>query len=349
MMGTRSQVLLNLQVYVKKVEETEYIASSTSERKAYDSQLEATFEELSGRVKAETVALDQLRAQVGLEIVAEPSSDAVARLCQLRTIKAAYDDLTHSEAGLPFPDSPLPALLAVRNAQRLIPEIKEVISGTHQKLFHARRRMHEEEADLKDAHLIMDALNSRITRLKAEVDEKSQKTPDEVAQDMLREQETRRQLYEKETRRLVRALVKFINEHLAAMLAAEEVGGPVVGDLLDVSDEMLEAGFSHKGKAKKIQPSNTNNSMRKQQKIDEVWALCDSTELQSERQAAAKEMRSLIEELLNIAAEEGTGTYITLSRDSAASRFLIRAKVAQFHPKDARKLRLIDFGRELDD
>jgi hypothetical protein len=28
---------------------------------------------------------------------------------------------------------------------------------------------------------------------------------------------------------------------------------------------------------------------------------------------------------------------------------LVRAKVAQFHPKDARRLRLIDFGRELDD
>jgi len=271
------------------------------------------------------------------------------RLRQLRIIKAAYDDLTPSDADLPFPDSPLPALLAVRNAQRLIPETKEAISGNLQKLIEARQRLNEEEADLKDANLITDALSSKIARLKGEVEGKSQKTPDKVAQDMLREQETRQQLYEKETRGLVRASVKFINEHLAAMLAAEELGGPVVGNLLNVSDEMLEAGFNQKGKGKMIKPPNSTNSTKRQQRIDEVWGLCDSTESQSEKQAAAKEMRSLVEELLSIAAEEGTRTYINLPRDSAASRFLVRANVAQFHLKDARKLRLIDFGRELDD
>lgn len=257
--------------------------------------------------------------------------------------------MTHSVGGLPFPDSPLPAILAVRNVQRLIPETTEAISGTHQQLIQTRKRLIKEEADLKDVKLIADALDSRIARLKVEVDEKSQRSPDEVARDLVREQIMRKQFYEKETRRLVRALVKFINEHLAAMLAAEELGGPVVGDVLDVSDEMLEAGFSQKGKAKKIKPCNSSNSTKKQQRIDEVWGLGDSTESQSERQAAAKEMRSLIEELLNIAAEEGIGTYITLPRDSAASRFLVRAKVTQFHPKDARKMRLKDFGRELDD
>lgn len=59
-MSTRSQVLQNLQVYVKKIEETEYVACSTSERKGYDSQLEGTFKELSERVKLETVALEQV-------------------------------------------------------------------------------------------------------------------------------------------------------------------------------------------------------------------------------------------------------------------------------------------------
>lgn len=257
--------------------------------------------------------------------------------------------MTHSVGGLPFPDSPLPAILAVRNVQRLITETTEAISGTHQQLIQTRKRLIKEEADLKDVKLIADALDSRIARLKVEVDEKSQRSPDEGARDLVREQDMRKQFYAKETRRLVRALVKFINEHLAAMLAAEELGGPVVGDVLDVSDEMLEAGFSQKGKAKKVKPCNSSNSTKKQQRIDEVWGLGDSTESQSERQAAAEETRSLIEELLNIAAEDGTGTYITLPRDSAASRFLVRAKVTQFHPKDARKMRLKDFGRELDD
>ena len=59
-MDTRSQVLLNLQAYMKKYDKIEDNASSASERKAYDRRLEVTLEELSERVKAETVALDQV-------------------------------------------------------------------------------------------------------------------------------------------------------------------------------------------------------------------------------------------------------------------------------------------------
>jgi hypothetical protein len=46
---------------------------------------------------------------------------------------------------------------------------------------------------------------------------------------------------------------------------------------------------------------------------------------------------------------KGPGVYVDLPRESAAARFLVRSKCAQFHPKDARKLRLIDFGGEIDD
>ena len=60
-------------------------------------------------------------------------------------------------------------------------------------------------------------------------------------------------------------------------------------------------------------------------------------------------MRMLTEDLLNIAVEEGTLAYVTMQRDAAAARFLVRAKVAQFHPKDAQRLRLIDFGQEIDE
>lgn len=41
--------------------------------------------------------------------------------------------------------------------------------------------------------------------------------------------------------------------------------------------------------------------------------------------------------------------YIELKKDSAAVRFLVRAKVAVFHPKDARKLKLVDFGSNVED
>ena len=60
-------------------------------------------------------------------------------------------------------------------------------------------------------------------------------------------------------------------------------------------------------------------------------------------------MRDLLEQLLDAAMEAGSGVYVHIQRESAASRFLVRAKVAQLHPKDAKRIRLVDFGRELDD
>lgn len=66
---------------------------------------------------------------------------------------------------------------------------------------------------------------------------------------------------------------------------------------------------------------------------------------------AAEELRTLSEDLLNASVSSGrnrSGAYVNLARDSAASRFLVRAKVAEFSPRDASRIRLIDFGRRLD-
>lgn len=63
-------------------------------------------------------------------------------------------------------------------------------------------------------------------------------------------------------------------------------------------------------------------------------------------------MKDLTEALLNSLMESGgdsSAAYVELPKETAAARFLVRSKVAQFHPRDSTKLRLIDFGRELDD
>lgn len=172
---------------------------------------------------------------------------------------------------------------------------------------------------------------------------------------MIREQQKRKANLEKETKRLVRAFNKFIDEELAGMLAAEELGGPVVGDLRVVDDETLEAGFNRQGKAKRPKATAQIHDAKRQRRIDDIWGRQpgdEDTETgeRSEREAAGTEMRTLTEELLNAAAGDDTsGAYVDLQRDSAAARFLVRSKVAQFHPRDARRLRLIDFARELDD
>lgn len=145
------------------------------------------------------------------------------------------------------------------------------------------------------------------------------------------------------------------------MLAAEELGGPVVGDMMDIDEQDLVAGFNSQGRVKttKAKPGDD----KRQRRIDEIWGPRDGEEGQGhghkgegrdrdEITAAGREMRDLTEELLNsLSQSEGDSlaAYVRLPKETAAARFLVRAKVAQFHPKDSNRLRLIDFGRELDD
>jgi hypothetical protein len=155
------------------------------------------------------------------------------------------------------------------------------------------------------------------------------------------------------------AMNDFINDYLAAMLAAEELGGPVVGDMLDVEDSVLAAGFTKKGKAKSL--TKPPSDKFRQKRIDQIWGPRatvgienddddDAEEPPTEAEAADAEMRKLIGNLFATLVGPGGGkAYFLLERESAAARFLVRAKVAQFHGKDAKRLRLIDFGRELDD
>lgn len=296
----------------------------------------------------------QLRASTA-PIDAQPSEDPTTRLQQLRALKTAYETLTPKEPYLPSPDSPIPALLALRSTAKTIRESQECIPQTEMKVQKIQNRLEKEQADYKDAILIQDGLVARISSLRNEVEEHKQKTPRQVAKEMIRRLEKKIAYYDGLTAKLVKAFNGFIDDHLAAMLAAEELGGPIVGGMVDVDQSMLAAGFSAQGKARK--PNGAANEGKRQRKIDEIWGpqpLADgkSQEPRNEQQAASAEMRELTEQLLNSLAEAGDGgpgAYVELDRESAAARFLVRAKVAQFHPRDARKLRLVDFGRELDD
>jgi hypothetical protein len=172
---------------------------------------------------------------------------------------------------------------------------------------------------------------------------------------MIRELRKKRANYESDTGKMVKAFNKFVDDHLAAMLAAEELGGPVVGEILGADDLDLGAGFNNQGKPKRRKSSVSDD--KRQRRIDEIWGEGvgegrKGREPRDEKSAAAAEMRELTEQLLNnlVEAEGGEGdAYVELQRESAVARFLVRAKVAQFHPRDARRLRLIDFGRDLDD
>ncbi|PSS23061.1 hypothetical protein M430DRAFT_26000 [Amorphotheca resinae ATCC 22711] len=321
---------------------------------SYTARLDRTLRKLQDRVKEQEAVLEKLRAST-TSIDTVPSDDPTSHLQQLRALKATYETLTPTDPYLPSPESPIPGLLALRNTDKCIKETRDCISQTEVELQEIQKRLEKEQADLKDAKLVQAGLQTRISSLKGQIEERAQKPPRQVAKAMILEMEKKKAYYDAETKKLIRAFNGFIDGHLAAMLAAEELGGPIVGEMVDVDQSMLEAGFSTQGKARKVKGSV--NEDKRQRRIDQIWGTRPLQDAQpqepwNEQRAAAAEMRELTEQLLNSlveAGEGGSGSYVELARESAAARFLVRSKVAQFHPRDARKLRLIDFGHELDD
>lgn len=283
------------------------------------------------------------------------------KLQQLVAVKDAYTRLKPTTAYLPAPGSLLPALLAARNLEQNVHGTKEAVASTQTQLDAKETALRREQANLQDANRLSEAMQDRVERLRSQHQDRSQKTAAQLARELIATKRTQKEHYESEMQRLGEAMNDFINDYLSTMLAAEELGGPVVGDMLDVDDDTLAAGFTKKGRTKSSK--KTPSDKTRQRRIDQIWGSSnkavasqndDNKEEEqpppTEAEAADAEMRQLIGNLFATLMGPGEGkAYFQLQRDSAASRFLVRAKIAQFHPRDANKLRLMDFGRELDD
>lgn len=270
---------------------------------------------------------------------------------QAQILKTAFDDVTNSEPFLPFPGSLLPALLALRKTHQTIQESKAFLASQAETTERIRKRLKDDESALKDQQLLNGALKQRIETLRTEANSGVSAQPEDEARKRIEELRRKKQKYSKETSKLMKSLNRFIDEHLAVMLAAEAMGGPVVGDLMDADAEEIAAGFNAQGKLRK--PKGEINKDKNQRRIDDIWGPSDgSGKKRDVATAAGEEMRQLTEELLNKLVEakgSSSDAYVRLPYETASARFLIRSNVAQFHPKDAMRIRLVDYGRELDD
>ena len=272
--------------------------------------------------------------------------------------------------GAPEPTSPLNPLLLHRFLRTEIERLTSTsIPLTRQELYEVKSKIRYEEAEIKTTKLLTSALRTRIELLEREVgtqkpqgnenDEVEVEVEVEVAEKLIHELEGRYTVYNKAQRKFLRELSKFVNTHLAKLLAAEGLGGPVVGDDLDI-DVSSGAIFNKFGKVRKergkgqqtIHDMFSSHSKQKGKKRGHEGGSDDSDNDEGEKVEpnvkAAKELKGLLEELMNKTLEaEG---YVVLERgDSAAARFLVRSKVAVFHPKDARRVRLVEFGRGVED
>lgn len=250
--------------------------------------------------------------------------------------------MLQTEEELPVTDSVLPSLIAIEETSRLIKGSKTSVQVTAETLSRDRERLQVEETNLRDSRAIEAGLRERLLRIRSTNARKQEQTPSEVAQEMVRDQKKKNKRIIRASEELKQSLGNFIDEKLAPMLAAEDLGGPTVGDALEIPDATLNVGYTAHGKPKK--PKEPAEASDGQQRIDQFLRQSgDGSSARNKREAAATEIHELLGSLL-----EASNSYVTLDRDSAISRFLVRAKVAQFHPRDARRLRLIDFGRSLE-
>ncbi|KAL4803757.1 hypothetical protein BDV18DRAFT_162766 [Aspergillus unguis] len=317
-----------------------------SEIQTYEKRLDSTLRELQERVKLQEEDLRKLRA-ANTDDISEIGTDPASRIAQVRRAKKAYDSLLKSETQLPKPDSPLPSLIALEETSRIISESKVSVSATAEKLASARQRLKAEETNLRDAEAIRDGLRRRIDNIQKDKSASREKLPSEVARGLLREQRRKKDELDRDTERIRAALHKFCDDTLASMIAAEDLGGPAIGDVAGVSDATLAAGYTRHGKPKKPKIADEEEEDNNQHRIDDMLRRQtgqQNNQPSNKRQAAATEMHELLDALLDAGS-----SYSDIPHESAASRFLVRAKVAQFHPRDARRLRLIDFGRGLND
>ncbi|EZG04578.1 hypothetical protein H106_05484 [Trichophyton rubrum CBS 735.88] len=351
--------------------EREKGALTAADYEEYNRQIDKTLRGLREQVQRQESALRELRASTNPLGLPRPHLQPHERLAQTRRAIQAYKSLlSDGEPQLPAPDSPLNGLLAIREARRLVQEFKHTIPSTAEQLVRDRERLKSEEADLQDGNAITTELQRRIQDIRqnghGEDDtgrKKSRHDLNRAAKEQIRQYRRKGIEIDEKTAELQSALKEFIEEHLAPMLAAEDIGGPVVGDQVEVADSTLEAGYTARGKERKasrVSSGQSAGNKKQQQRIDELIHRGksrrdgededgneeDDARISNPREAAAQEMQSLLESLLSMAT---TSSYVELDQDSAASRFVVKAKIAQFHPRDSQKLRLIDVAREIAD
>ena len=230
-------------------------------------------------------------------------------------------------------------------------ETQESILAARALLAAVRQDLFKEQADLSDGQLLTKTLESRIEKLRVAASQKARQDPAEIAEFLLTKERDQASAYKQDYESLTDALSGFVDSNLAPLIAAEELGGPVAGSTQDISEDVLAAGFDVKGKRNKAKKKLEEGA--RQQRIDKMFAgvrLEEDTEPpEDETQQAAAALKDFLGELLQVSIDHGGRRDVAMEKETAISRFLVRTKAAVLDPRDARKIRLVDFARTLED
>ncbi|KAK6351400.1 hypothetical protein TWF718_004560 [Orbilia javanica] len=273
-----------------------------------------------------------------------PQKIALAKTIALKDGSETYFD---ELPWLPEDDSAINTLLTLRSVLKVIEANRKGVMDGERKVEEMKKAVRREQGWVATAQEIENELERKIYEL-----EGINRLPEPTK----RRERKQIEAYENETKdmarvsaRLTKELRKFVKDRLGAAIAVEEAGGPVTGSKLNVVELRdyldIEGGDGKPGRRTKAVKAKE----RGQKRLDEIWGSRDEEGVTvSPEEKAGEELLELIEKLVNTMLNEDPHAYTSLTRESAASRYLVRSFVATLHPKDALRIRLIDFGGKID-
>ncbi|KAJ8129019.1 hypothetical protein O1611_g4613 [Lasiodiplodia mahajangana] len=241
-----------------------HVARQINDHDAFHARnLEDTLQDLQRIVKEHEDALDRLRATPSMG----HAGRSLPATAPFDIMTAAYSELASTTPYLPFPDSVLPALIALRRTHQTVEETKAYLLSQAESVEDTKKKLELAKADFSNHQTLAHSLRGRIQSLQDNLESRMEMSPEDIARERIDELKQKKERYDKEKSRLLKSLRKFIDNRLARMLAAEELGGPVVGDMMDVDDEDLAAGFNSQGRVKTAKAKPADD--KRQRRIDE--------------------------------------------------------------------------------
>ncbi|KAK6361363.1 hypothetical protein TWF730_005097 [Orbilia blumenaviensis] len=274
---------------------------------------------------------------------ATPEKIAIAKLKALKNGSESYFD---ELPWLPEDDSGINTLLTLRSVLKVIEANREGVTNAERELEEARKTVRRERGWVAAAQELEKELDRKIDELEG---------TDRQAENPKKRERKQIEAYEKQTKemtqtsaRLKRELQKFVTERLGTAVAVEEAGGPVTGSKLNMVELKSYLAIGEEGgPGRKTKVAKAKE--RGQKRLDDIWGNQDEegASIRHEKKAG-EELLELIEKLVNTMLHDDPHIYTRLTRESAASRYLVRSFVATLHPKDALRIRLLDFGGKME-
>ena len=308
--------------------------------------------------------MSQLRSSLSPSITLprQPSENLREHLLQIQSIRNAYEFLAPASPNavtlLP-PDSLFPALLALRTVEQTVNNTRTAVKRTRKEIIYAEDELSRERALLQDSKEFGSTLEARIGCInnahrsnQSYVSGVNGHKEDRVRTELftaLEMQERRVGTIRKGTEFLKRAISLFIQDRLAPILLEEELSGLDTGRESYVGNVNEANNYNDDGYEEKVGLTQVGTS-RKRKIQERNWRQKEDrslpkipSELSIAKERVSQEMEHLIEELVQALRSGDMDSYVALERVSSQARYLVSAKIVQYHPKEATRLRLIDF------